>query len=199
MGRLQKLEDDGKRTKYVGSFLGALAARTARISMRSLGGSMPIQKLIQFLDEHLIQYIVIAHSKAYTAQGVAAISHISGNELAKTVMLNKDGELCMAVLPASKHVDFALFAKQTKSRDVSLASENDFRSSFPDCELGAMPPFGNLYGLPVYVDESLTHDKEIAFNAGSHLELVKLAYSDFERLVNPTVVNFISQPISRAA
>jgi Ala-tRNA(Pro) deacylase len=160
---------------------------------------MPIQKLRPFLDEHQVKYIVISHSKAYTSQGVAASAHISGNELAKTVMLKKDGELCMAVLPASKQVNLAAFAKLTNSRDVSLASERDFKDRFPDCEVGAMPPFGNLYDLPVYADPSLALDKEIAFNAGSHLELVKLAYSDFARLVEPTILDFANRSTSHAA
>jgi Ala-tRNA(Pro) deacylase len=160
---------------------------------------MPIQKLRQFLDENLVKYIVITHSKAYTSQSIAKSAHISGNELAKTVMLKKDGELCMAVLPASKQVNLAVFAKLTNSGDVSLASERDFKDRFPDCEVGAMPPFGNLYDLRVYVDTSLTRDKEIAFNAGSHLELIKLAYSDFERLVEPTIVDFTTRPTSLAA
>jgi Ala-tRNA(Pro) deacylase len=160
---------------------------------------MPIQKLRQFLDAHLVKYIAITHSKAYTSQGIAASAHISGNQLAKTVMLNKDGELCMAVLPASKQVDLSIFAKLTDSKDVTLASEQDFRDRFPDCELGAMPPFGNLYGLPVYADASLARDKEIAFNAGTHLELVKLAYADFECLVKPTILDLSARSTSRAA
>ncbi len=160
---------------------------------------MPIQKLRQFLDDNLVKYIVITNSKAYTSQGIAATAHISGNDLAKTVMLKKDGELCMAVLPASKQVDLATFAKFTNSDDVSLASERDFRDRFPDCEVGAMPPFGNLYGLRVYADTSLTHDKEIAFNGGSHLELIKLAYHDFEMLAEPTIFDFATRTVSRAA
>lgn len=105
----------------------------------------------------------------------------------------------MAVLPASKHVNLEAFAKVTNSKDVSLASERDFKDRFPECEVGAMPPFGNLYGLQVFVDTSLIHDKEIAFNAGSHLELIRLAYSDFEWLVDPTVVDFTTRSASRAA
>jgi Ala-tRNA(Pro) deacylase len=160
---------------------------------------MPIHKLRQFLDEHLVKYIVITHSKAYTAQGVAASAHISGHELAKTVMLKRDGQLCMAVLPASKHINLSAFARLSKSGDVSLASERDFKDRFPDCEVGAMPPFGNLYDCPVYVDVLLTHDKEIAFNAGSHLELIKLAYSDFEKLVQPVVADFAARSSIQAA
>jgi len=160
---------------------------------------MPIQKLRQFLDENHVKYIVITHSKAYTSQGVAASAHISGNELAKTVMLKQDGELCMAVLPASRQVDLAKFANFTNSRECSLASEREFKDRFPDCEVGAMPPFGNLYGLRVYVDTSLIRDKEIAFNAGSHLELIQLAYSDFEKLVEPAITDFATRSTSRAA
>ena len=160
---------------------------------------MPIQKLRQFLDENHVKYVVISHSKAYTSQGIAATANISGNDLAKTVMLKTDGELCMAVLPAPKHVDLVRFAKLTNTKEVALASERDFRDRFPDCEVGAMPPFGNLYGLPVYVDVSLTRDKEIAFNAGSHLELVRLPYADFERLVKPQIVEFAAPLLTRHA
>lgn len=160
---------------------------------------MPIQKLRQYLDQNSVKYIVITHSRAYTSQGIAELTHISGNELAKTVVLKKDGELCMVVLPASKHVNLAAFAKLTNSRDVGLASENEFRDRFSDCETGAMPPFGNLYGLRVYADTSLARDKEIAFNAGSHLELVQLAYSDFERLVKPEMGDFATGMVTHAA
>ena len=160
---------------------------------------MPIQKLRQFLDENQVKYIVITHSKAYTSQAIAESAHISGNELAKTVVLKKDGELCMAVLPASRQVSLSSFARATNSKDVTLASEDEFKNRFPDCETGAMPPFGNLYGLRVYADTSLASGREIAFNAGSHLELVKVPYGDFERLVKPTVVDFATGSISSAA
>jgi Ala-tRNA(Pro) deacylase len=160
---------------------------------------MPIQKLRKFLDDNNVKYVVITHSKAYTSQGIAASAHISGKLLAKTVMLNKDGELCMAVLPASKQVDLSMFAKLTDSKEVSLASESDFRDRFPDCEVGAMPPFGNLYGLKVYMDTSLARDKEVAFNAGSHLELVKLDYRDFARLAKPTILELATHTTRHAA
>jgi Ala-tRNA(Pro) deacylase len=160
---------------------------------------MPIQKLRQFLDENQVKYIVITHSKAFTSQAIAESAHISGNELAKTVVLKKDGELCMAVLPASKQVSLSVFAKLTNGKDVTLAGEDEFKGRFADCEVGAMPPFGNLYGLRVYADASLARDKEIAFNAGSHLELVQLAYNDFERLVKPTIADFATGAITNAA
>ncbi len=153
---------------------------------------MPLNKVKAFLDTHGTKYIVISHSKAYTAQGIAAIAHISGRELAKTVIVKLDGDLAMAVLPASYHVDLEELRRRTGVRSAELATEREFKQHFPDCETGAMPPFGNLYGIPVYVDVTLTEDREISFNAGSHYELIKMAYSDFERLVKPEVMDFSS-------
>ena len=151
---------------------------------------MPLNQLRTFLDQHHIRYVVISHSKAYTAQGIAAVAHIPGQELAKTVIIKLDGDLAMAVLPASYQVDL-LAIKTAIGVDVAtLASEREFKEAFPDCETGAMPPFGNLYGIPVYVDETLTCDTEIAFNAGTHLELIRMSCSDFERLVKPVVLRF---------
>ena len=160
---------------------------------------MPATKLKEFLDSHNIKYVSITHSKAYTAQGIAAAAHISGKELAKTVMIAIDGEMAMAVLPASEQVNLDSLKTALKAKKVDLASERQFRDRFADCELGAMPPFGNLYNLKVIVDETLTHDKEIAFNAGTHLELIKLAYSDFQTLVQPTVLRFSRRATAQAA
>jgi len=157
---------------------------------------MPLNKVREFLDTHGTKYVVISHSKAYTAQGIAAISHISGKELAKTVIVKLDGDLAMAVLPASYQVDLETLRRVTGVQKAELASERDFKRHFPDCETGAMPPFGNLYGIPVYVDETLSEDREIAFNAGSHFELIKMAYRDFERLVKPEVMEFSSARIA---
>lgn len=160
---------------------------------------MHLNKLRTFLDEQHVKYVVISHSKAYTAQGIAAISHISGKELAKTVIVKLDGALGMAVLPASFQVDLLALKKAIGVRDVALASEREFKEHFPDCETGAMPPFGNLYGIPVYVDKTLTEDREIAFNAGSHHELIKLSYADFERLVHPVALDFAAAPAGARA
>jgi Ala-tRNA(Pro) deacylase len=151
---------------------------------------MPLTKVRAFLDEHHIKFVVISHSKAYTAQGIAAIAHIRGQELAKTVIVKLDGALAMAVLPASYQVDLLALKKVVGVKDASLASEREFKQHFPDCETGAMPPFGNLYGIPVYVDETLTRDQEIAFNAGTHFELIRMDYEDFDRLVEPEVMEF---------
>ena len=151
---------------------------------------MPLKKLKDFLDSHHVNYTVISHSPAYTAQEIAGSAHIPGKELAKTVMVKLDGRMAMAVLPATHKVDFDLLKKVAGVRKAELASEQEFKDLFPDCDLGAMPPFGNLYGLDVYVAERLAEDEEIAFNAGSHTELVRLAYQDFEKLVKTKKVNF---------
>lgn len=160
---------------------------------------MSLTKLREFLDSQHVKYVVISHSVAYTAQGIAALAHIPGKELAKTVMVRLDGQLAMAVLPASALVDLPSLKNAARSKTIELASELEFRGKFPDCETGAMPPFGNLYDIPVYVDETLTRDKDIAFNAGSHRELVRMAYADFERLVKPTIARFAAGKHATAA
>ena len=160
---------------------------------------MPLASLTEYLDKHSVKYIVISHSPAYTAQGIAALSHIPGKELAKTVVVKLDGQLTMAVLPASFRVDVGLLKKATNAKRVELASETEFRDRFPECETGAMPPFGNLYGIDVIADESLAKDKEIAFNACSHRELIRLAWDDFERLAKPKVTRFAAMRAVKAA
>ena len=151
---------------------------------------MPSPKLKEFLDSNHVKYVAITHSTAYTAQEIAALAHVRGKELAKTVMVKLDGKMAMAVLPALHKVDFSLLKTATGAKTVELSGEAEFKSLFPDCEAGAMPPFGNLYGMAVFVDESLAEDEEIAFNAGSHSELIRLFYKDFERLVKPAVASF---------
>lgn len=153
---------------------------------------MPIKKLKEFLDSHEVEYVTISHSKAFTAQKIAASAHIPGKELAKTVMVIIDGKMAMAVLPASYKVDFDLLKKVTRAHKVELSTEEEFRDIFPQCDIGAMPPFGNLYGMDVFVAQSLAEDEEIAFNAGFHTELVRMSYKDFERLVKPKVLKFSS-------
>src|SRR6266853_2936611 len=140
---------------------------------------MPVKKLKGFLDQERIKYVSIVHSTAYTAQEVAASAHITGKELAKTVIVELDGKMAMAVLPANRKIVLQDLREVTGSQEVKFASEERFKQRFPDCETGAMPPFGNLYGMDVYADETLTLDKEIAFNAGSHRELLRMSFADF--------------------
>ena len=151
---------------------------------------MPSKKLKAFLDANSIRYVSIRHSSAFTAQEIAAKTHISGKEVAKTVMIKLNNKMVMAVLPASYQVDFDLLREIFGTHHVSLASEEEFKYLFPDCEVGAMPPFGNLYDLEVYVAQSLTEDEVISFNAGNHTELIQMNYVDFVRLVQPHVFKF---------
>jgi len=154
---------------------------------------MPAKKLKEFLDNNKIKYVSITHSSAYTAQEIAASAHIPGKELAKTVILKIDGKMVMAVLPASYKVDFDLLKEAAGVSSIRLADEHEFVDKFPGCEPGAMPPFGNLYGIDVYAAKSLSEDEEIAFNAGTHTELIKMDYKDFERLVKPKIIEFSYQ------
>ena len=151
---------------------------------------MPVEKLKSFLDQNGVRFVTIKHSNAYTSQEIAASAHVSGREFAKTVMVRIDDKMAMAVLPASHQIDFGLLRDIFRGKTVTLATEAQFTGDFPGCEPGAMPPFGNLYGMEVYVEEILTADREIAFNAGSHSEIVRLSYEDFSRLVKPKVFRF---------
>ena len=151
---------------------------------------MPAKKLKEFLDSNKVKYVSISHSSAYTAMEIAAMAHVPGKDLAKTVMIKINGHMAMVVLPATHMIKMDLLKKAVGSDDVRLSTEQEFKDRFADCEVGAMPPFGNLYNLQVYVSNSLKEDEEIAFNAGTHTELIKLSYKDFERLVNPKVAEF---------
>jgi Ala-tRNA(Pro) deacylase len=151
---------------------------------------MPAKKLKQFLDGNKVKYVAISHSPTYTAQEIAASAHVPGKELAKTVIIKVDGRMAMTVMPAPQKIDFDALKSAIGAKTVELAGEKEFADLFPGCEPGAMPPFGNLYDMDVYVSRPLAEDDEIAFNAGSHTELIKLAYSDFERLVKPKVLSF---------
>lgn len=155
---------------------------------------MPVLRLEEFLHKHQTAFTTIIHSTTYTAQGTAAVAHVPGKELAKTVILNADGCLAMAVLPANKQLDLALFRSMMGAQLMALATEEEFDRAFPDCELGAMPPFGNLYNVPVYVEETLTHDSEIVFNAGYHSELIRMSFRDFCQLVHPVIAKFAMRP-----
>lgn len=148
---------------------------------------MPVETLRKYLDQHRVAYDVSTHDKAVTAQEVAAAAHIPGRELAKTVIVKLDGELAMAVLRATDRLDLDLLKSATGAARAELADEGEFEGRFPECETGAMPPFGNLYDMDVHVDKRLAADEHIAFNAGTHTEAFSLAWKDFERLVEPKI------------
>ena len=151
---------------------------------------MPAKKLKEYLDAQGVPYTSLEHSAAYTAQETAASAHITGKEFAKTVIVDLDGKIGMAVLPANRKVVLQDLRDVTGSDRVKFVSEAVFQQRFPDCEPGAMPPFGNLYGMDVYAAESLSEHEEIAFSAGSHTEIIRMAYRDFERLVHPKIMSF---------
>jgi Ala-tRNA(Pro) deacylase len=161
--------------------------------------SMSLSRLKDFLDSYRIKYVVVSHSLAYTAQGIAALTHIPGRELAMTVVVKIDSGLAMAVVPASNQVDLGALKAASGAKTVELATEEEFKDRFPDCETGAMPSFGNLYGMTVFADESLTHDEDIAFNAGSHRELVRMSWDDFVRLVEPRILPLAAGKVAGTA
>jgi len=150
---------------------------------------MPTNKLKEFLNAHGVAHAIIPHPLAFTATSVAGAAHIPGKEMAKTVVVSLDGHLALAVVPANRKVDLERLRQVTGALSAELADEREFIGDFPECEPGAMPPFGNLYGMPVFVEPHLAEDRQIAFNAGSHTELISMAYKDFERLVHPKLVD----------
>lgn len=154
---------------------------------------MPVEKLKRFLDDNQVKYITIKHSLAFTAQEIAHSAHVSGKELAKAVIIKINDKPAMCVLPASHRIDLNLLKQETKASKVELATELEFKNLFPGCELGAMPPFGNIYGMETFAAACLAKDEEIAFNAGSHTELIRLPYIEFERLVKPRVIEFTTK------
>jgi Ala-tRNA(Pro) deacylase len=147
-------------------------------------------KLETYLRENEVPYSVQHHPKAFTAQDVAASEHIPGRVLAKVVMVLADAKPVMLVLPAPERLHMPEVKRALSGKDVHLAHEHEFASIFPDCEVGSMPPFGNLYNVPVFVDEMLTREDKIFFQVGTHTDTMSIAYKDYERLVHPTVANF---------
>jgi Ala-tRNA(Pro) deacylase len=155
-------------------------------------------KVKQMLDYNQAEYTMILHDPAYTAMETAERAHLPGDEMAKTIIVRLDGKPAMAVIPATHRLDFVLLRAAAKTWDVEFPTEREFSDLFPDCEPGAMPPFGNLYGMEVFVDAALSRGERIAFNAGTHREVIEMAYGDYEWLVRPAVAE-ISEPLSAAA
>ncbi len=161
---------------------------------------MPILKRLQdYLDQHNVPYQVVGHQEAYTTPEIAHTMHVSGKMLAKVVIVKAGDRFVMAVLPSNWRIDFDRLTEVLGAGHVRLATEDEFKGLFPDCQIGTMPPFGNLYGLEVYVDQSLTEDEEIIFQAGTHFGAVKLRYKDFADLVHPMVAEFHQAPAGLAS
>jgi Ala-tRNA(Pro) deacylase len=153
-------------------------------------------RLRNYLERENVRYVHDTHRTAYTAQQVAQEEHVPGKIVAKTVVVKVDDGFALAVMPATARADFTRLRSALEAREVRLATELEFTGLFPDCEVGAMPPFGNLYGVPVYVDTALAQDKEIIFNAGTHQDTIRMRYADFERLALPKIFPFA---LARAA
>ncbi len=149
---------------------------------------MPIKKLKEFLENQHVKYTSMTHSPAFTSQEIAAAAHVSGKELAKTVIVKMDNHFAMVVVQANDQVNFAKLEAAVGNTHIDLAAESEFKDKFSECEVGAMPPFGNLYDMPVFVSSELSEQNNIIFNAGSHSELMQLPFREFARLVKPKVV-----------
>jgi len=145
-------------------------------------------RLHNFLDQEHTPYTTLHHDRTVTAHETASATHLSRNLFAKTVMLKIDGTLAMMVMPTSYRIDLVRLSRALGGPMVELADETEFKDAFPDCEVGAMPPFGNLYGLPVFVDSRLASQTEVAFNAGTHTDAVRMPYKEFERLAQPELL-----------
>jgi len=145
------------------------------------------KRLREHLDARNLRYVIISHSQAFTAQEIAALLHVPGREMAKTVVIKSPQGLSLCVLRAMDKVDVDLVADRLGTPHARLATEQEFQHHFPDCEMGAMPPFGNLYDIPTLVDEALTRDREIVFNAGTHVDAIRMSYADFAAMAKPKV------------
>jgi Ala-tRNA(Pro) deacylase len=148
------------------------------------------ERMEQVLRENGISFKTMTHPQVFTMQEVAAALHVPGNQVAKVVMVKADERMVMLVVPAPFRLDFGRLRTLLEAKKVRLAEEDEFEGLFPDCATGAMPPFGNLYDLPVYVDEALAQEPDIVFRVGTHRDTMKVAYADFGRLVQPTVAEF---------
>ena len=151
---------------------------------------MTCKKLKEFLDDREVKYLSINHSRAYTAQEIAESAHVSGNDFAKVVMLKADEKMIMAVLPAPDKVNLKSLRQILGVRDIVFADENDFQDHFPGCEVGAMPPFGNLYGIRVILAQTLCDSTTISFNSGLHTEVIQMGYDKYIKLVSPEIMDF---------
>jgi Ala-tRNA(Pro) deacylase len=147
-------------------------------------------RLEQYFRDNGVEYTTMRHATAYTAQEVAAAQNVPGKQVAKVVMAIADAKIVMLVMPASYRIDFTKLKNVLGAKETRLAQEAEFSGLFPDCDTGAMPPFGNLYNVPVYVDRVLTEDPAIVFQAGTHRDTVRIAYKDYARLAQPIVADF---------
>lgn len=193
--KVRKVVKKTKSAKSKGT-AGAAPAALRRVKTRKsiVSSKTPIkatlgnQKIKEFLKNKKVPFEVLQHSPAFTAQQIAASAHISGKNLAKTVVVSIDGKLAIVIEPGHLKVNLDAMRLQLNAQRVELATEADFQDHFPGCELGAMPPLGSLYNMDVYVSDNVSRDDFISFNAGTHSELIKMTYKDFYDLVHPKVI-----------
>lgn len=192
--QLARAEDDGFPIDQIfrKEIITIFENQDSRLKERNVAkeDQMPVQMLRRFLDKNKVKYTVISHSTAYTAQETAQSAHISGNEMVKTIIIKINNITAMIVMLAPQRIDLEQIKELAGTDQVRIASEFEFKNTFPDCEIGAISPFGNLYAIEVYVTKDVTECKDIIFNAGNHRELIKMKYKDFERLVHPGVIDF---------
>jgi Ala-tRNA(Pro) deacylase len=160
---------------------------------------MAIRRTIEFLDGNQVKYVLLKHSHAFAAQDVAASAHVPARTFAKTIVVKVDGRLALAVVPATRQIDLGLLRIACGALEVEIADEYEFAGRFDGCQLGTMPPFGNLFGLPTYLDVALAMRTFIAFNAGSHTDVVVMRFADYKRLAHPKVVSLSAPPITQLA
>lgn len=147
------------------------------------------QKIKAYLDKENVGYQVLEHSLAYTAMEIAGSQHVPGRQVIKTVIVKADNKFVMCVLPAIHYIDLYKLQDILKTKNVQLATEEEISKLFPEYEVGAEPPFGHLYNLPVYADKVLEVDEDIVFNAGTHTDMIKIKWKDYQRLSRPTIVD----------
>ena len=160
---------------------------------------MAIRRTIEFLDGNNLKYVLLKHSPAFSAQDVAASAHVPARTFAKTIVVRLDGHLALAVVPATRHVDLGLLRAASGATQVEIADVSDIASRFEGCQLGSMPPFGNLFGLPTYLEATLAKGAFIAFNAGSHTDEVVMRAKDYLQLAHPRLARISLPPIARLA
>lgn len=148
-------------------------------------------KLKEYLDSQRVPFEHHVHPTAYTAQEVASSMHLPGRNIAKTVVIEADGALLLAIVPANQRVDVHHLQFITRAANIRIADEREFAEVFPSCEPGAVPPFGNLFGLSSYCDTQLGQDDNIEFNAGSHTDTIRMTFEDFKRLARPTMIDLV--------
>jgi Ala-tRNA(Pro) deacylase len=153
---------------------------------------MPIStKLKEYLDRQGVRFEHHVHPTAYTAQETASSMHLPGRDIAKTVVIEADGALLLAIVPANQKVDLHHLKFITRAANIRIADEREFSEAFPSCEPGAVPPFGNLFGFSAYCDTQLEQDDTIEFNAGSHTDTLRMAFDDFKKLARPTMIDLV--------